>query len=360
MSATAPVVALGAQTAHAPAFRIRVALPARRLTARGVDIDLLPLFSPDQGRRFAAGGGHERAAVAFAAHRRLRRAVGRLDGDVPTVLIQRQADILPSLAIERTAAAERRLVLDIDDAIWHHGRVAGGHPLAVLKGSRRKTRWLAGRADVVVAGNERLAEFLSRHSRAVTVIPSLVDVGQVPVRRHADGEALVLGWIGSPSTVAFLEGLGPVLTKTATSIAPRLLELLVVGGRIDPVPAVRITCVEWSEAAELDALGRIDVGLMPLDDTPFTRGKCAYKALQYMAAGIPVVADDVGISARVIGDGAAGLIPSGRGDWVEALATLGADAGLRALLGAEGRRRVTADFSYERWLPELAGVLGGR
>lgn len=349
------MVAVAAQAPSSPAFRIRVVLPAQRLAATGIAVTTEPLLADDEARRFAGGSVPERARIVLGARRRLRRALPH-HGDATTALVQRQADLLPTLALERRVIAGRRLVLDIDDAIWHDaGAGAGGHRFAALKRSGHKTRWLADRADVVVAGNQLLAEHLAAPSRDVRVIPSLVDVAAVPVRAHAEDEVTRIGWIGSATTAPYLQALRPALQR----LAPGRYELVVVGGRIDPVPGVRTTLIAWSEAAERTTLARMDIGLMPLPDTPFSRGKCAYKALQYMAAGIPIVADDVGVSAQVIGAGGAGLIARSAEDWVEAIDTLAADVALRSRLGAEGRRRVAADFSYDRWLPELAAVLRG-
>lgn len=352
------VVALAAQAPHSPAFRIRVVLPGRGLAKHGVEVRPLPLFTSEEGRRFASGNVPERLRTVLSARRRLARELDALNGSTGTVFLQRQADMLPTLALERKALAGRRLVLDVDDAIWHDAS-AGGHPLARLKGSRRKVDWLAARADTVMAGNELLAEYLSARSDDVRVVPSLVDVDAIPVREHTDSATVVAGWIGSGTTVRFLEARRPALERMAAAVAPRKLEVLVVGGSLDPVAGVNTVVEEWSEETELAALQRMDIGLMPLDDDPFTRGKCAYKALQYMAAGIPVVADDVGISAKVIGHERGGLIARSPAEWVEAVAALAADSQLRARLGAEGRRRVEQDFSYERWLPEIARILGG-
>ena len=123
------------------------------------------------------------------------------------------------------------------------------------------------------------------------------------------------------------------------------------------VPACRSE--PWSEPREQSFLAEIDIGLMPLPDNPWTRGKCAYKALQYMAAGVPVVADDVGVSAEVIGHGEAGLIAGRNGEWSDHLDELAGDVELRARLGAAGRRRVEQDFSVRRWAPPLAAILRG-
>jgi glycosyltransferase involved in cell wall biosynthesis len=102
----------------------------------------------------------------------------------------------------------------------------------------------------------------------------------------------------------------------------------------------------------------MDVGLMPLPDTDWTRGKCAYKALQYMAGGVPVVADDVGVTARIIGDGA-GHAVRGEEEWVESLVVLLTDANLRNQMGSQGRSRVERDFSVNTWTPKLAALLRG-
>ena len=207
------------------------------------------------------------------------------------------------------------------------------------------------RADAVLAGNDILADWLSRHSDRVQVIPSLVDPRTVAIREHTDRPAVVWGWIGSRSTAMHLHALVDVLESATRQLPDRNVEVLVVGGPAPAIPGARVRELAWSEAVETEALARIDVGLMPLPDTPWTRGKCSYKALQYMSAGIPVVADDVGVSAKVVGNGAGGLIVGQRDDWVDALVRLSRDVSLRRSLGEEGRRRVASEFSVERWAP---------
>ena len=207
-----------------------------------------------------------------------------------------------------------------------------------------------------IAGNEILAEHLSRYSDAVTIVPSLVDPGAHAMRVHEQGEALTLGWIGSPTTAPYLRGVAPVLERFAKG-SPRPVRLLVVGGSAPPIAGVEVEERAWSPGAEREALAEMDVGLMPLDDTPWSRGKCAYKALQYMASGIPPVADDVGIVADTVGG--AGYAVAGPEQWLEALGALAGDPGLRARMGEAGRRRVEEEFSPARWLPTIAAILRG-
>jgi glycosyltransferase involved in cell wall biosynthesis len=348
-----------AQGPSSPAVRIRTTMLAPALEHFGVTLEPELLFSEEQARAFAAGSARTRAAVVLAARRDLN---GRLAAsDAPGVLVQRQVDMLPPLRLERMAIAGRRVVLDVDDAIWHDARGGGGHILAVLKASRRKARWLASRADQVIAGNDLLAETLDGlGAKHVAVMPSLVDVEAAPVRRHEQREDILLGWIGSPTTARYLDDIIPAIDE-ATRRDGRPWTIACAGGapRVLPTRAELVE-IPWSPAAERDLLSRMDIGLMPLPDTPWTRGKCAYKALQYLASGIPVIADDVGVTAAVVGPGVGGLVMSAIDDWSDGLTTLAADASIRARMGAQGRERVSTVYSVTARAAELAGLLTGR
>ena len=351
------VLALGALGAQAPSFRVRTRIPGPALARLGVAMRHLPLFTVEQDRRFHEAGARGRIRTLLSARAALSATL-QSDGDADVALIQRQVDLLPSLSLERRAIAARRLVLDVDDAIWlDRSPDAGGHRLAALKGTARKVRWLASRADAVIAGNELLAEWLSQHSNRVHVVPSLVEHREIPVRKHRQAATVVLGWLGSPTTAPSLARLVDPLQRLAAGMRDVRVELLIVGGRAADVEGVHVRCEAWSEEREREFLQEVDIGLMPLSDSAWTRGKCSYKALQYMAAGIPVVADDVGVSAKVIGHTEGGLIARDADDWVDHLRTLAADASLRTSLGSTGRERVAQRFSVERWAPDLATIL---
>lgn len=349
------VIATAAQGPKSPAFRIRIGILQPGLRDHGVEVSLQPLFDERQSRLFASATTRQRIRLMLGARSSLLRRLAAEPAEC--AFVQRHADMLPSLRLERRVAHHRRLVLDLDDAVWIDGPVAGGHPLARLKRGETKVRWLAERADCVLAGNENLADHLSAWTERVQVVPSVVDVEVLPVREHEQAETITLGWIGSPTTARYLAQAAPVLSAFADAVRPRPVRLLAVGGAAPEVRGVEVEQRDWSEASEKVALGEIDIGLMPLPDTVWTRGKCAYKALQYMAAGIPVVADDVGVTADVVGD--AGCVADDRDSWVDALKFLAADATVRAELGRRGRARVGAEFSTRRWLPVIAAALRG-
>jgi glycosyltransferase involved in cell wall biosynthesis len=355
------VIAVGAQGLTSPGFRARVMLLRPELAQHGVNVDPAPLFTPQEAETFAEGTPIRRATTLLHARRRLRRQLCRSSpATYDVALIQRQADLLPSLGLERRVSAARRLIWDVDDAIWlDTSPDAGGHRLATFKRTDHKVRWLASRADHVVAANRYLADFLTRYSNRVVVVPSVVETRGIEPRRHENRPELVLGWIGSPTTARYLVQLGSVLSRVARELSDRALRLLVIGGSIPAQHSYAVESLPWSLDREREALQQIDVGVMPVPDSPWARGKSAYKALQYMSAGIPVVADDVGIASDVIEPGRAGFVVRGEQEWVEALVTLARDAELRKRFGAHGRDRVEATFSVEHWAPFVANILRG-
>lgn len=352
------VGAISAEDPASPAIQVRTVLPRAALARHGVALEQLSLFTAAGAERFRGFRPAQKLRAAARAHGAL--AVRLADADIDVALVHRRVDLFPTLALERRAIRGRRLVYDVDDPIWLDVRPdSGTHPLAVLKGSARKVRWLAERADHVIAGNPLLADHLERYGTPVSVVPSLVDTKRVPLRRHADAPELVLGWIGSRTTAPFVETLRRALTRLAAALPGGRLRLVMVGGAVPPVTGIAHEARPWTAEAHRDALSRLDVGLMPLPDTAWNRGKCAYKALQYMGAGVPVVADDVGIAADVVGHADAGYVVGTEDEWVDALAALLADPALRGRLGAHGRARVARDFSLDRWAPRLAQILRG-
>ena len=331
-------------------------LPADALRRHGVDLTPLPLFTADEGETLRSGSLAARTRTVTRARRRLRAELKHVQG-ADVVVVQRQADVFPTRSLERSVIGDRGLVLDIDDAMWLPQ--PGGHALGRLRGNASKLRWLAGRADRVVAGNEYLAEWCSRYARDVSVVPTLVDTEMVAPRLHRAGDVLTLGWIGSHTTAPYLRAIASALTAFAGARRDRQVRLIVVGGQAPAVAGVQVVQHAWSPESESAALARMDIGLMPLPDTAWTRGKCAYKALQYMAAAVPVIADDVGVSARVVGDGAAGIITRGHDGWRGALESLADDVDLRRRMGEHGRARVLSDFSVRVWAPRLARLIAG-
>lgn len=347
-------IATGAQGPQGPGLRVRLLLPTAELRKYDVELVALPLMSAAQADALHHGSPASRARAVIAARARFRERL-RAVHDADVVVVQREVDLVPGRALERAVIKGRGLVLDIDDAVWL--AQPGGHPLARIRRGAAKLRWLASRAARVIAGNEYLAAWLRQHSREVSVVPSLVDTDNVPRRVHRDSDTVSLGWIGSSSTARYLHAVAPALARFAASRPHLTVKLLVVGGDAPAIDGVLCEQRAWSEACERAALASMDIGLMPLPDNAWTRGKCAYKALQYMSAAVPVVADDVGLTGEAVGHEAAGLLARSPADWERALARLAASTELRERLGETGRARVEADFSVRAWAPRLAKLI---
>jgi glycosyltransferase involved in cell wall biosynthesis len=205
----------------------------------------------------------------------------------------------------------------------------------------------------VTVGNDVLAEFARAHTRDVSIVPSTIDTDLYRVAARAPNPRLVVGWTGSSSTAAYLQALREPLLALRRSVD---FELRVIGAQVD-MAGLDVHCYPWRPETEVDDLRSLDVGLMPLRDDPWARGKCAMKALQYMALGIPPVVSPVGVNRAIVGDGANGFHASSDAEWVEKLATLLRAPDLRVRLGEAARRTVDLGYSARVQAPRLARIL---
>lgn len=285
---------------------------------------------------------HRRARTRARQLRRLRdiRAASAYD----VVLLNR--DLLAGRPAFEAKLLRRnpRVVFDLDDAIY-------------LGEKEAHVAWICARAAWVTAGNERLADFARRHTDRVSVLPTVVDTDAYRVRsEHRRPGRVRVGWLGSDRSIH--ETLVPHLDMLGRLRNEIGFDLVVVSKPKPELPPATAPWefVEWSPANETRIAELFDVGIMPLVDEPYQRGKCGCKLLQYMAAGLPTIASPVGVNEHLLGGGR-GLRATSEGEWRAALATLVADAGLRRSLGAAGRAFVERSYSLRGWLPVLEEIL---
>jgi glycosyltransferase involved in cell wall biosynthesis len=274
------------------------------------------------------------------------------------VILQRK--LLPAWEINLLRRQAARLVFDFDDAIFLRDSFAarGLHDL------RRRRRFAAtlGACDAVIAGNAYLAQAASRHVHAgrVHVIPTCVDPDNyVPASESARRDDVALVWIGSSSTLQGLEQITPLLEELG-QVLPGL-QLRVICDRFPHFEHLRVLRCPWSAATEASDLAQADIGISWIPDDPWSRGKCGLKVLQYMAAGLPVVANPVGVHPEVIRHGETGFLAANREEWLLAIRTLVVDRELRRRMGAAGRKKVEATYSIaaggQAWLDALGHLL---
>jgi glycosyltransferase involved in cell wall biosynthesis len=244
-------------------------------------------------------------------------------------------------------------VYDFDDALLVGSAAASNRRFQWTKQEGRRAVACMRKARLVLTGNSTLATQARGYSRRVEIVPSCVDPAIQPLHQHGEQEKLTIGWIGSHTTVAYLETLLPVIKRL--NERGNVATLVVVGGDT----GVREDWIEhrpWSPETQAEDLASFDVGVMPLPDTEWTRGKSGYKLLQYFSAGVPAIADPVGVNAEFVADGR-GIAASTDAEWERALTELLTDAQGRAERGAAARKFVESYYSYQHWAPELAQLL---
>jgi glycosyltransferase involved in cell wall biosynthesis len=286
---------------------------------------------------------------------RAERSLRALDLSRDVLLLQREASPLSRGHLEQSLLRRAlRSVYDFDDALqWDSVpglRSAFPKPL--------KTERCVRAADLVVAGNDLLADWASRFSREVHVVPSCIEPDQYPVKTDYDltGQP-VLGWVGSPTTEPHLKLVEDPLLEMHRRTGARLV---VVSAGAAPLGALEpiVTRVEWNPVTVGRVMTSFDVAIAPLIETLFARGKCAYKVLQYAACGLPVVGSPVGANREVLGRlGLAAVShPSEWPDQLEALLAGSADA--RRALGERARLGVVQHYSYAAWASVMSRLLG--
>lgn len=341
-----------------PSTRYRIEQYRHALAARGIELETRPLFGPTWFAILERPAGPLRAALkaGYSLARLAARVVQVLAADrseADVVLVEQQLfPYLPAWAELLLWPRRRPTVVEFDDAIY------------LTPGHGRKLPRLWARADLVIVGNRFLAEVARPHARRLVVIPTTVDPRRYDAalaaqrarrERRPDGP-LRVGWIGLRYNFPYLEALAEPLRGLAGGA-----ELRVISSGLPDGPAFAgITLVHrpWSEASEAAELAACDVGVMPLPDSEWARGKCALKLLQSMAAGVPVVASPVGVNADIVRHGENGLLAETPDEWRAALAALASDPELRRRLGEAGRATVEADFSLEGGADSAANAYG--
>jgi glycosyltransferase involved in cell wall biosynthesis len=353
MIRSAPVLALTRYGSRGASSRIRVLQYLPHLERLGIRVRACTLLSDAYLSALYSGTRPHPLDIARSYAVRLRDVIGADRGAVLWV----EKELLPWLpsGLERWLLRRgQRLIVDCDDAVWLRYQQDAPAPLRALL--RDKIEAMFARADAVTAGNRWIgAHALRAGARDVRLLPSVVDLDRYPAPSpRRPGTPCRIGWIGSPATVHYLRDLGPVLARLAAQVP---IKVICFGGgpmRLDGVPVENLP---WSPEREADIVGRFDIGVMPLRDGEWERGKCGYKLVQYLASGVPAVASRVGANPEILAEGDDGLLAGDDAEWLAALQRLAADWELRARMVEAGRRKVERLYSVQARVDEVAGLL---
>jgi glycosyltransferase involved in cell wall biosynthesis len=339
-------------------MRFRMEQWARHLSGAGFTFRFEP-FADEALHRTLYQPGHflRKSALVMAAVARRFRAIARaLDYDA--IFLHREAALLGPAVFERLVAMCRvPLIYDFDDPVWMPYRSPRNPFFGALK-FHGKTAGICRLAGSVVVGNRLLAEYASRFSSNVHIVPSTVDLDLYPpCRRPVTSGPVTLGWTGSHSTLPFFEPLLDTLRVLARRRSFRLVVISDTDTYRAPALAVEVISRKWRASSEAADLADIDIGLAPFPDSGWTPWRCHGKVLQYMAARIPAVASNIGILPDYIEDGVTGYLARDPAGWVERLEQLIDNPELRVALGNAARRRVAQRYSAQVWAPRVGEIL---
>jgi len=340
-----------------PGQRFRIEQWEPHLRSEGIELTYHPFL--DEGTAtLLKHGGHwlaKATRLSTLLLRRARQAVRTRDCDLVYVF---RETALAGPALAERILQQRRIpyVFDFDDSVWIRYRSPANSFWSYLR-CPGKTATSCRLAEHVLAGNETLAGYARIHALAVSIVPTTIDTDLYqPAPAKQAGTKTVIAWSGSYSTGPYLELVRAVLQRLARRFEFRVL---IVGAQGFQVDGIDVETRPWRLERELQDLGEFDIGIMPLPDSPWERGKCGLKALQYMALSIPAVASPVGVNREIIKHGENGLLASTEDEWEQSLARLLSDVSLRRELGRAGRATVEQEYSARIHAPRVAEVFRG-
>ena len=256
---------------------------------------------------------------------------------------------LPS-SFELKLLKEIPYVLDYDDAWFHNYDMHRFKLIRRLLGNRLDK--LMANATLVIGGNQYLAQRAkSANANWVEVLPTVINLQRYPQIELKNKQLIpTVVWIGSPSTVKYLETIEKSLKQLAKKVE---FKLRVIGAEFN-LPELIVEFMSWTEATEVENIASADIGIMPLVDSPWEQGKCGYKLIQYMACGLPVVASPIGVNNDIVEDGINGYLADNELLWFERLEILLLDSDLRKEMGLKGREKVEQNYTLQVTAPKLA------
>lgn len=336
-----------------PAQRFRLEQWEPFLREKNVEITFSP-FETEELRHVLYQNGQTLLKIR-AVTRNMNRRRSELNSlkEFDLIYLFREAALLgPAWFERRIARSGVPMIFDFDDAVFVAYQSPSNGYLSYLK-FPNKTGEICKLSAHVMAGNPYLADYSKQFNQNVTIIPTTIDTEKYRVAEKKDAEILTIGWTGSYSTVQHLDTIRGVLQELARQ---EKFCLRVIGTSSYQISGVDTEALKWQSETEIEDLQKIDIGLMPLPNDQWSKGKCGLKALQCMALGIPTICSPVGVNSTIIQDGENGFLADGKDEWIEKLKKLIHSAELRKKLGMAGRETVEKSYSAKSQVPRVFEV----
>jgi glycosyltransferase involved in cell wall biosynthesis len=276
---------------------------------------------------------------------RIKNVISVFNGKYSVVFIHREALLNGSYLFEWLfSKSKAKLIFDFDDAIWLPNVSEENKKLEWIK-NYKKTSRIISLANEVIAGNKYLKNYALQFNKNVTIIPTTIDTNyHVPCKQTK--ESICIGWTGTSTTIKHFELIIPVLKKLKEIYGSKIYFKL-IGDANFKTSEIEIETSPWKLETEIYDLQEIDIGIMPLPDDEWSKGKCGFKGLQYMALEIPAIMSPVGVNEEIINDGVNGFLASNEDDWIQKLSMLIDSSELREQIGKNGRITIVERFSVE-------------
>lgn len=264
------------------------------------------------------------------------------------VFIFREAFFTGSFFFEKQfAKSGAKIIFDFDDAIWIDNVSEANKKISFLKNAA-KTNEIIKLSDMVFAGNNYLANHASQYNSNVKVIPTTIDMVNVhnKTKVHQDKPELIIGWTGTHSSLVYLQAIENALALLKEKY--KNIKYLIISDKPPTFSKIEVDFLPWNLDSEIDDLLKIDIGIMPMIDEEWAKGKCGFKILQYLSLGIPAVATPVGVNAEIIEEGVNGYYAYNSEEWLEKISLL-IDFKIRSKMGNRGQQKVKDKFSVSAY-----------
>lgn len=238
---------------------------------------------------------------------------------------------------------KKKIIYDFDDSIWVRNN-SQANPIALFLKAPWKVKYICKWSHTVTVGNDYLAAYARKYNDNVQIIPTVVDTENLHnlIHNHHTNTLPIIGWTGTFTNHHYLESLNPVIQKLKKKYD---FDFLVISDKDPHLKGIEYIYIKWNINTEIQDLNKIDIGLMPIDDSESAKGKCAFKAIQYMALGIPAVVSNISANATVVTHNVDGYLCNTEEEWQQALEELLASRDLRQNMGIEARQKIVGQFS---------------
>jgi glycosyltransferase involved in cell wall biosynthesis len=331
---------------RSPSQRFRFEQYMDFLKEKGYDYDFSFLISPKDDKIFYSPGNTFQKGIIFLKcfFKRLKDVLRANQYDI--IFIQREAFMSGTVFFEKQfAQSKAKVIFDFDDSIWMQNVSDANKKFSFLKNASKTSKIIA-LSDMIFAGNPYLAEYARPFNNNIRMVPTTIDTDEYQRMSLPADEKICIGWSGSITTIQHFKFAVPALLKVKKKYGDRI-KIKVIGDANYRNEELDVISLNWNKKDELKELSSFDIGIMPLPDDEWAKGKCGLKGLQYMALEIPTIMSPVGVNSEIIQNGVNGFLATGEDDYVNAISLLIEDTVLRKKIGAEGRRTVQEKYSVK-------------